>query len=250
MTGRGYAFRDTEAAAGRLGLLAELWEPSSRHFLESCAPRGGGLAYDLGCGPGWTTRLLAEVAAPRRVVGLDESPAFVERARRLQPGLEFELQDVTRAGFPSGPADLAYCRMLLTHLPDPEAALAAWSGDLRPGGTLLVDEVEAIATEDPVFARYLEVAAQLIAARAGRLYVGAELDAARPAGLTRIGSRATELSPPRDRVAELFGLNLGVWRDSPDVAAAPAELDEVAAALGEPRGRITWTMRQIAYRRP
>ncbi len=59
----GYAFGDSAAAARRLGLLAELFEPAPRPFLE----RFAGRPIDLACGPGHTTRLLASVLAPRRL---------------------------------------------------------------------------------------------------------------------------------------------------------------------------------------
>ena len=66
-----YAFGDGPAAARRLDLLAELFEPASRTFLERVAGLAGGdgpagpagrppgVAVDVGCGPGHTTRLVA-----------------------------------------------------------------------------------------------------------------------------------------------------------------------------------------------
>ena len=251
MSQAGYAFRDTVEAAGRLGVMARLFEPTSADFLGLA--HDAELAYDLGCGPGFTTRLMHRVVEPSRLIGLDASASFVALARREFPEFEFALQDVTSSGFPAGPADLLYCRMLLTHLANPAAVLDVWTGELKPGGLLLVDEVEAIETADPTFARYLEVAAALIASRHGRLYIGAELESLRPAGLHRQTSRGTRLSPPPHAVAAMFRLNLSVWRDSPDVSVPQAELDRLDAELyriaSQGGGPITWTMRQIAYRR-
>jgi hypothetical protein len=52
--------------------------------------------------------------------------------------------------FPTGgPSGLLFCRLLLSHHPDPAAALAAWATQLAPGGLLLVDEVERIHSVDP-----------------------------------------------------------------------------------------------------
>jgi trans-aconitate 2-methyltransferase len=253
LTQAAYAFRDTEQAAARLSLLAAMWEPASAPFIAGWAPPAAELAYDLGCGTGWTTRLLAEVAQPRVTVGLDAAENFIEKARRLHPVPEFETWDALRAGFPRGAAGAIYCRMLLTHLPDPAGALELWAGELRAGGTLLVDEVEAIATEDEVFSRYLEIAAGLVAKRNGDLYVGRTLDGLRPRSLETVTSCATLLSPDPRQVAFLFRLNLGVWRDAPDVPASRGELDDISGSL---RSRavggaqaITWTMRQVAWRR-
>ncbi|HXQ57593.1 MAG TPA: osmotically inducible protein OsmC, partial [Actinomycetes bacterium] len=77
----GYAFGDSALAARRLGLLAQVFEPTSRSFLTDAAAHPVGpppeLAVDLGCGPGHTTRLLVSVLGPRRTLGLDQSAFFV-----------------------------------------------------------------------------------------------------------------------------------------------------------------------------
>ena len=59
--------------------MARDFEPVSRAFLLQAAPRGCARALDLGCGPGFTTRLLAELCAPHELIGLDASAAFVAR---------------------------------------------------------------------------------------------------------------------------------------------------------------------------
>ena len=82
MTARAaYAFRDSDASAARLELVAELFEPTTRSFLDELGRRGVALALDLGCGPGHTTRLIAQELAPRRLVGIDASRRLLELAR-------------------------------------------------------------------------------------------------------------------------------------------------------------------------
>ncbi len=51
--------------------------------------------------------------------------------------------------FPCGSADVIFCRLLLSHLKEPEAAAARWATELNPGGFL-------IRTARPVFARYIK----------------------------------------------------------------------------------------------
>jgi trans-aconitate 2-methyltransferase len=56
-----YVFGDNDTAAQRLQLLAGIYQDSTRIFLSKAAglyrlP----LALDLGCGPGFTTRLIGE----------------------------------------------------------------------------------------------------------------------------------------------------------------------------------------------
>jgi trans-aconitate methyltransferase len=116
----GYAFGDTAPAARRLGLLADVFEQTSRAFLTRVAGRSPRLAVDLGCGPGHTTRLLAAVLWPRRTIGLDQSASFVTLAAAgAPPEVEFAVHDVTVVPFPCRPADLVFCRFLLSHLADP-----------------------------------------------------------------------------------------------------------------------------------
>ena len=258
----GYAFGDSAAAARRLALLAEVFEPTSRAFLAHVGARHAGappeLAVDLGCGPGHTTRLLVSVLGPRRVLGLDQSASFVALAAGdAPPGVEFAVHDVTVVPFPCPPAGLLSCRFLLGHLPDPAAALAAWATQLAPGGLLLVDEVERIRTDQPALRRYLEVAAALLAGRGHALEIGPHLHRLPdPPGLARRHDRAAPLAPPAARAAGLFARNLAVWREDAvrSGLAADAELDRLAGALaavaaGPAAGTIAWELRQLAFQR-
>src|SRR5215468_126862 len=172
-----YAFGDSERAAQRLALVARVFEPASEEFLASGGRRGGALAVDLGCGPGYTTELLARVLESERTVGLDASPAYVEaartrlraasaslaqraaserrpqggRAKTIRPATarcEFACHDVLSAPYPCGRADTLYARFLVSHLADPNAAIGMFASQLAPRGRLLLDEVEWIRSED------------------------------------------------------------------------------------------------------
>jgi len=260
----GYAFGDGPAAARRLDLLADLFEPASRTFLERVAGLDGlagrrpGLAVDLGCGTGHTTRLVAEVLRPARILGLDQSEFFVGvAARSAGPAVGFAVHDVTRVPFPCPPADVCYGRLLLSHLPDPGAVLAAWATQLAPGGLLLADEVERIHTDLPALRGYLEVAGALLASRGHTLEVGPVL--ARlpdPPGLVRRDDRIGHLAPPANRAAEMFARNLAVWRGQAVRAGVRTtqQLDRLAADLaavadGEVDGSIRWELRQLVLQR-
>jgi SAM-dependent methyltransferase len=254
----GYAFGDSSPAARRLDLLADLFEPTTRAFLTRFADRQLGLAVDLGCGTGHTTRLLASVLGPPRTLGLDQSASFVARAAAAAPpGVGFAVHDVTTVPFPAGPADLCFCRLLLSHLPDPPAALAAWATQLAPGGLLLVDEVDRIHTADPALRGYLEVAAALLASRGGTLEVGPLLHRLPdPPGLARRHDRLATLAPPAGRAAAMFAENLAVWGGQAvrDGVAGQEEVDALGADLAVVTGggraaAITWELRQLAWER-
>ncbi len=230
-----YAFRDSDVAVERLALVAEVFEPTTRAFLAARGRREIGLALDLGCGPGHTTGLLDEVLEPQRVIGLDSSAAFVERTRRL--GLEAMQHDVTATPFPPGPADLVFCRFLLTHLVDPRAVVGRWTRELRAGGRLLVEEIDHIDTHDRAFARYLATVAALLARRGTRLDAGRELEG-------QDGSKVVTVEPDSATVARMFALNLEAWRDEIDGAL----YSELAAGLaGSGHEPIVWHLRQSVY---
>jgi trans-aconitate 2-methyltransferase len=259
----GYAFGDSALAARRLGLLAQVFEPTSRAFLGGPAARLTGrrpveLAVDLGCGPGHTTRLLVSVLGPRRTVGLDQSASFVALAAEdPPPGASFAVHDVTVVPFPCPPAGLLYCRFLLGHLADPAAALAGWATQLAPGGLLLVEEVERIRTDQPALGGYLEVAAALLASRGHALEIGPRLHRLPdPPGLARRLDRAAPLAPPAARAAAMFAQNLAVWREEAvrSGVAAAVDLDRLAGdlaavAAGQVAGEIAWQLRQLVFQR-
>lgn len=252
--GNDYSFGDSARASTRLALLARVFEAPSRAFLLEAGLARCALAVDLGCGPGFTTRLLADTLACRRCVGLDASEAFVAEAARAAPaGLEFQRHDATRVPFPSGPADLAYARLLCSYLTDPAAALQAWLGALRPGGRLLLDDVEWIHSEPEAFQRYLGLVDGVLAARGHCLRVGPRLDeAARHAGWAVVSNRVREHPVAASDAATLFSLNLAELRQNGSARAQldDGELDALVEALRvlsrEDGAGITWGLRQLA----
>src|SRR5579883_3035285 len=64
-------------------------KPADRELLDRFAEkvRGIGPVCDLGCGPGHVARYLGDRGVT--VTGIDLSPAMVDAARRLNPGIEF-----------------------------------------------------------------------------------------------------------------------------------------------------------------
>jgi trans-aconitate 2-methyltransferase len=249
-----YTYGEGDSAADRLALVAEFSERSTRTFLSEVVGFHPRLALDLGCGPGYTTRLIAEVLRPDRVVGVERSASFLSRARaNAREGISFVEHDVTRMPLPhSGEADLIYARMVLSHLPNPEGAVTDWLAQLAPGGLLLLDEVERIETGQPIFRAYLGILAEMMAHHGQELYVGPRLDAASE-GLDRRMSRVAPATPTTAHVARMFSMNLANWRENKFVRAnhSAEELDRLAADLSEltdscDTGEIRWGLRQIA----
>lgn len=252
-----YAFGHTAAAAARLRLVDEVFTEPTRELLEVAGSGHVDLAVDLGCGPGFSTRLIAETIQPARLVGLDVSEAFLEQARAAGVAAAWIRHDVTVVPFPHGPADLLHARFVLSHLAQPEAVLVSWLSQLVPGGHLLVQEDEQIATDHPVLASYEEMARSLVSHRGGDLWVGARLGTLEPPpGYTAAVNRVHRHLVAVPLAARMYAMNFAVWRNEPFIIASypVAELDALAADLdrlsgsSEP-GHVIFDIRQVAYTR-
>ena len=246
-----YAYGDCDAAADRLDLVARAFEATTRSFLQRDGAPAPAVAIDLGCGPGNTTRLIAETLSPSHISGLDGSAAFVERARRGSPaGVTFQEHDVRKVPLPSAPADLIFTRLLLSHLPDPPAMVARWGTQLRAGGRLLLDEVEDITADEPTLRRYLALTRAIVRRTGAELFVGPALVRMQaPAGLRRHASTVAKFALPTGTAARIFGMNLAVLTDLGAVEGQDALAAELATlADGAAPGTTTWRVRQIAFR--
>ena len=79
-----YLFGDTDIAAQRLKVLAEVFAESSRAFLLDTDIGKPRLALDLGGGPGYSTHFLANLLQCEQVAGLDNSEHFISLAQKTE----------------------------------------------------------------------------------------------------------------------------------------------------------------------
>jgi SAM-dependent methyltransferase len=252
-----YTFGDGDLAALRLQRLAELYAESSARLLARLGPVEGG-AIDVGCGPGFTTELVAAALRPAWTAGLDRSERLVAQARARLPALDFHVHDVTVPPFPVSPAGVVYSRFLLTHLPDPAAAVRAFAAALAPGGRLVLEETVSLRSEHPAIRRYYELVTDLQAHYGQRFDIGRELGAlARAAGLEPEVAGVADLPLPAARMATLHAMNLRTWGADPYARAAfdPVELASLQEALDaiaagdEPAPPVRGEMGQAIARR-
>jgi SAM-dependent methyltransferase len=115
-------------------------KPLDRQLLDlfADAVRDVGPACDLGCGPGHVARYLHERGV--QVCGIDLSPAMVERARRLTPGVEFRLGDMAALDEPDGAWAGIAAFYSIIHIPrfDMVQMLSRLRRLLQPAGLLLL----------------------------------------------------------------------------------------------------------------
>ncbi|HEU0167164.1 MAG TPA: methyltransferase domain-containing protein, partial [Chloroflexota bacterium] len=67
------------------------------------------------------------------------------RALEASPGVEVRQHDLQRDPLETAAFDLIHARLLLEHLPDRDAVLGSLVAALRPGGWLLVEDVDYVS---------------------------------------------------------------------------------------------------------
>jgi trans-aconitate 2-methyltransferase len=106
-------------------------------LLSLVRPVPGGRVVDLGCGSGELTAQLHRRLEADETLGLDSSPAMLERAAGLAgDGLRFEQGDI--ATFTEGGWDVIFSNAALHWLSDQEGLLSRLVAGLREGGQLAV----------------------------------------------------------------------------------------------------------------
>ena len=106
----------------------------------------GATVLDAGCGVGYGTAHLAQVA--QRVVGVDVSDEAISYAREhyAAPNVEFLVADVIGLPFDPHTFDTACSFEIVEHVADPERFVAELARVLKPGGRLVLSTPRA---EDP-----------------------------------------------------------------------------------------------------
>ncbi|MFN2581819.1 MAG: methyltransferase domain-containing protein [Candidatus Dormibacteria bacterium] len=131
-------------------MTADLWSPERYEkfrpereqpfydLLQLVEQRPVRRAVDLGCGTGRLTRELHRTLNAEATVGVDSSPAMLERARSLdEPGLGFVLADM-RGWKPDAPFDVVFCNAALQWIDDHHALFRRLRGLVASEGTLAV----------------------------------------------------------------------------------------------------------------
>jgi SAM-dependent methyltransferase len=140
-----YTIRGGRADADRLARQADVMAGATGRLLSEIGVGDGWACLDVGCGDGQVTAELARLAgASGRVVGVDTDAQALELARQATEGIGAPVTLVCRdiRGLEEVEQfDLAYARLVLSHLTDPAAALRAMHSALRPGGIAAVEDL-------------------------------------------------------------------------------------------------------------
>jgi SAM-dependent methyltransferase len=253
-----YTFGDSAIASERLRIVAETMEGPARALLARVETSPITRVVDLGCGPGHTTRMLADVFPDATLTGVDASSRyFTEAAANAGPRCRFVLGDVTVEPVPGTPADLVYARYLLSHLGDTAAHIERWCRALTPGGSLVLEEPESIRSTDGDFARYEAISTALVQAAGGVFYAGPHIAAApTPAGFLRAYDDAVPIEVTAGEAAAMFWRNARAWhpdaleRAGVDVLEVQALAARLRTRENDPTpGLFDWRQRQSIFTR-
>jgi len=237
-----YVIRGGVEGRERLRLLARIMRPTTLRLFDLAGIRPGMACLDVGCGGGdGAVELARLVGAGGRVVAIDTDPVKLDLARTeaAAQGLgnvEFRQADVSGADF-GRDFDVVYARFLLTHLSDPAAALAAMRRALRPGGLLVVEDIDFaghFCDPDSVpFRRYVELYTAVVRRHGGDPNIGPRL----PRLLMDAGCEGVRMNvvQPAATDGEVKLVNAVTMENIAEsvVAAGLASAPEVAALAGE-----------------
>ncbi|HEY1011677.1 MAG TPA: methyltransferase domain-containing protein [Herpetosiphonaceae bacterium] len=179
-----YAIDGGQAGNERLHLLAQVMEPTTSRLLATIGLGPGMRCLDVGCGGGHVTRLMARLVGPDGwVVGSDMDRAILDLA--LQAADAAQLGNIqfrhADAADPQEEAayDLVYARFVLSHLRAPEPCLAAMARSARPGGVIVIEDIDFSGSfcypPSAAYARYLALYQEVVARRGGDPHIGPRL---------------------------------------------------------------------------
>jgi SAM-dependent methyltransferase len=209
-------------------------------FLSRVGLTRGWECLDVGCGDGQVTITMARVTGPSgRAVGIDVDTEALDLAREaaIRAGVRAEfVEDDAARPVDARAYDLAYARLLLSHLVDPAAAVRAMRTEVRPGGVVAVEDLYlgTLRSEPPAPAldRLQDVYGATVRFHGGDPTIGPRLRALLSAvGLREVHERAV-VNPMKTVDEKLFLAQLVRNMRSAILeagAATDAEIDELQA---------------------
>lgn len=143
-----YALPVGEHDLERMTLLGSIYDPFCYDFLFENGLREGLKIADIGCGPGNATLWLAKaVGDTGEVIGIDNNgeqlailnKKFLEKSINNISTYKADIYEIEQI---NESFDIIFCRFLLIHLSNPLLAIQKLYNLLKPGGCLIVAELD------------------------------------------------------------------------------------------------------------
>jgi ubiquinone/menaquinone biosynthesis C-methylase UbiE len=134
------AFDRSAPTYDRVGV--EFFGLFGRRLVAEASVAPGERVLDVGCGRGAVLFAATEVVGPTgHVTGIDFAPKMAaateaEAKERCLDNVDVQIMDAQEPQLPDASYDVVLASLVVFFLPDPVAALAAWSRALRPAGRL------------------------------------------------------------------------------------------------------------------
>ncbi|RFC33428.1 MAG: Ubiquinone/menaquinone biosynthesis C-methylase UbiE [Candidatus Nitrotoga sp. SPKER] len=210
---------DTAFQAARLLQQAQAIRNIEANILRSAGIQSGHDVLELGCGPGFISDLLAELAPQGSLYAVEPSPtllAQVEGNVRNKPfrGL-FPIQAYgDHLPIPDSSIDFSYARFVLQHIPQPETVITEIHRIMRPNGHFCtVDSDDGLVIfhpEDPRVSQILHTAQTTQAEKGGDRFIGRKLQhMMAQEGFINVKSRILALTSSELPFEALFNILLG-----------------------------------------
>ncbi len=121
------------------------WNLDYRHTLRRIEMLEPSNLIDIGCGPGGFLSRAHKTFPNLQLYGLDLSENMVSEVRKRFDGqVEAIVGDAENMPLADGSFDVVTCNMSIHHYPHPQAAVNEMFRILKPGGTLLLNDMDCI----------------------------------------------------------------------------------------------------------
>jgi ubiquinone/menaquinone biosynthesis C-methylase UbiE len=130
----------------RLAVLAGNYDPSSFRLLEDCGLVSGWTCAEVGAGTGSVAAWLADALGPEAsIVALDIETSHLDHLAS-RPNVAVRQHDIVAEPIGDSDFDLVHTRLVIEHLPEPKRLLEMLARATRPGGLLVVECTDMLAT--------------------------------------------------------------------------------------------------------
>lgn len=132
----------------RMWFQAELIWERERRFLELFGLKDGIAILEAGSGPGFITEKLVRAYPQSSITVVEREPFFIQWSSRYWATknihhIKTVNADIQNTGMAPESFDLIYARFLLQHLPDPLSAVQECYRLLKPGGKVIILDIDA-----------------------------------------------------------------------------------------------------------